>query len=87
MIISSYQQKPVIEEEIKRLYSEYNDLITKKEKLTKELNDKNKDFAIIEHYTEEIYNLKKIIDEYERQKRMRNYLINYNKINHLILVN
>lgn len=29
-IISSYQQKPVIEEEIKRLYSEYNDLITKK---------------------------------------------------------
>ncbi|TBW67991.1 SMC family ATPase, partial [Staphylococcus lugdunensis] len=25
-IISSYQQKPVIEEEIKRLYSEYNDL-------------------------------------------------------------
>ena len=27
-IISSYQQKPVIEEEIKRLYSEYNDLIT-----------------------------------------------------------
>ncbi|WP_057492826.1 exonuclease subunit SbcC [Staphylococcus epidermidis] len=69
MIISSYQQKPVIEEEIKRLYSEYNDLITKKEKLTKELNDKNKDFAIIEHYTEEIYNLKKIIDEYERQKK------------------
>ncbi|RIL57628.1 SMC family ATPase, partial [Staphylococcus epidermidis] len=69
MIISSYQQKPVIEEEIKRLYSEYNYLITKKEKLTKELNDKNKDFAIIEHYTEEIYNLKKIIDEYERQKK------------------
>ena len=37
--------------------------------MTKELNDKNKDFAIIEHYTEEIYNLKKIIDEYERQKK------------------
>ena len=68
-IISSYQQKPVIEEEIKRLYSEYNDLITKKEKLTKEMNNKNKDFAIIEHYTEEIYKLKKIIDESERQKK------------------
>ncbi|MDU1460250.1 MAG: SMC family ATPase [Staphylococcus epidermidis] len=68
-IISSYQQKPVIEEEIKRLYSEYNDLITKKEELTKEMNNKNKDFAIIEHYTEEIYKLKKIIDESERQKK------------------
>lgn len=51
------------------------------------MNNKNKDFAIIEHYTEEIYKLKKIIDESERQKRMRNYLINYNKINHLILAN
>jgi len=68
-IISSYQQKPVIEEEIKRLYSEYNDLITKKEKLTKKMNNKNKDFGIIEHYTEEIYKLKKIIDESERQKK------------------
>ena len=33
------------------------------------MNNKNKDFAIIEHYTEEIYKLKKIIDESERQKK------------------
>ena len=32
------------------------------------MNNKNKDFAIIEHYTEEIYKLKKIIDESERKK-------------------
>lgn len=56
----------VIEEEIKRLYSEYNDLIIKKEELMKEMNNKNKDFVIIEYYIEEIYKLKKIIDEFER---------------------
>ncbi len=64
--IDSYKQKPLLKEKIIEIKQDYHTLKSKKEKLRNQISDKTKDYEIIDNYTNEINNIKLLIDATER---------------------